>query len=175
VQGLLLSKDPLGQASGAGSPSKCGAMSSGGPSDQSNAAWDDADAGNGGGFVSFRHDDPDRAGLRRSRRHGSRARFGDDAVGRMERSRALGRHPRPLTDEESAVLRAAVGPLLRDIEATGQARPDIREEAHDDRGEDAVCAWIRDPGNRGAGGQGVTMLPCCSPGDRRPSRFLTGN
>src|SRR5258706_9307666 len=56
----------------------------------------------------------------------------------MERSRVLGRTPRPLTDEEKAVLREAVGPLLPDMDATGQTRPGIREEAHHDRGEDAT-------------------------------------
>jgi hypothetical protein len=66
------------------------------------------------------------------------------------------------------VLWAAVASLLRDMRATGQALPDIREEAHEDRGEDAVCAWIQEPG--GGSGQGVAVLLFCSPGDRL--RFL---
>jgi hypothetical protein len=139
-------------------------MSSGTPSDQSNAAWDDSDASNGGGFVNFRYDDPDRPELKAQHATPIRESFGDEAFERMERSRALGRNPRPLSEQESAILRAAVAPLLRDMEATGQALPDIREEAHEDRGEDAVCAWIQEPGS--GRGQGITVLLFCSPGDQ---------
>jgi hypothetical protein len=143
-------------------------MSSGTRSDQPNADWDDSDPNNGGGFVNLRDDDPDRAALEAQYAARMRARLGDEAFERMERSRALGRNPRPLTDEQSAVLWAAVAPLLRDLRATGRALPDIREEAHEDRGEDAVCAWIQEPG--GGFGQGIAVLLFCSPGDRR--RFL---
>lgn len=139
-------------------------MSSGTPSDQPSATWDHADPNNGGGFLSFRHDDPGRGELEAQYAARIRAQFGDEAFERMERSRMLARRPRPLTDEESAVLWAAVAPLLRDMEATGQARPDIRAEAHEDPGEDAVCAWIQEPGNRY--GQGITVLLFCSPGDQ---------
>jgi hypothetical protein len=79
----------------------------------------------------------------------------------MQRSRALWQSPRPLTDEEKAVLWEAVTPLLRDMEATGQTLPDIREEAHDDQGEDAVCAWIQEPDGRY--GQGIAVWLNCSP------------
>ena len=72
-----------------------------------------------------------------------------------------GPDPRPLTDEEKAVLREAVGPLLPDVDATRQTLPDIREEAHHDRGEDAVCAWIPEPGGRD--GQGIEVRLYCSP------------
>ena len=82
----------------------------------------------------------------------------------MERSRVLGRTPRPLTDEEKAVLREAVGPLLPDMDATVQTLPGIREEAHHDRGEDAVCAWIREPGGRD--GPGIEVWLYCSPADQ---------
>jgi hypothetical protein len=96
-------------------------MNSGAPSDQPHARWDDSDPGNGGGFVCLRHDDPARAGLEAQYAARIRARLGDEAFELMERSRALGDSPRPLTDEEKAILREAVTPLLRDMEATGQA------------------------------------------------------
>jgi hypothetical protein len=139
-------------------------MSRGTPSGQPNAGWDDSDTNNGGGFITVRHDDAGRAELEALHAAHIRARFGDEAVHRMERSRALIRNPRPLTDEETAVLWGAVTPLLRDMEATGQAVPDIRPEAHEDRGDDAVCAWIQESGDRY--GQGIAVLLFCSPGDR---------
>jgi hypothetical protein len=139
-------------------------MSSGPPSDQSSAAQGDSDLDNGGGFFRLRHDDPDRADLEAQHAERIRARFGDDAFRRMDRSRALTRTPRPLTDQEAGVLRAAVAPLLRDMEASGQALPDFREEAHEDRGEDAVCAWIQEPGS--GFGQGITVSLYCSPADQ---------
>ena len=40
------------------------------------------------------------------------------------------------------------------MDATGQARPDIRADAHQDRGEDAVCGWIQEPDGCG---QGITV------------------
>jgi hypothetical protein len=133
-------------------------MVSGTPADQSNAAWNDSDASNGGGFVNFRYDDPDRAELEAQHAARIRESFGDEAFERMERSRVLGRNPRPLSEEESAILWAAVAPLLQDMEATGQALPDIREEAHEDRGE---CGVRLDPGARqrlGARNHGVALL-----------------
>jgi hypothetical protein len=36
--------------------------------------------------------------------------------------------------------------------------PDIREEAHEDRGEDSVCAWIH---QAGGGGQGISVELYC--------------
>jgi hypothetical protein len=62
---------------------------------------------------------------------------------------------------EKAVPWEAVTPLLRDMDATGQTLPDIREEAHKDHGEDAVCAWIQEAGGRY--GQGITVWRTCSP------------
>ena len=129
----------------AGAVAYCGGMSSGNPSDQPRSVWDD--------FVSIRYDDPDRAELEAEYDARVRAKFGDQVVERMRRSLALSENPRPLTDGEKAVLRRAIAPLLRDMEATGQSLPDIREEAHHDRGEDAVCAWIWEPGERY--GQGI--------------------
>jgi hypothetical protein len=49
------------------------------------------------------------------------------------------------------------------MEATGQSPPDIWEKAHDNRGEDAVCAWIQDPGGSG---QGISVWLNCSPADQ---------
>jgi len=53
------------------------------------------------------------------------------------------------------VLRAAAAPLPRDMEATGQSLSSTREEAHDDRGQDAVCAQLQRPG--GQYGQGISI------------------
>lgn len=58
----------------------------------------------------------------------------------------LSRRPRPLTDEEQAVVRDTASPLLRDLAASGLVLPDIRYEALEDRGSEAVCAWIQGPG-----------------------------
>ena len=46
------------------------------------------------------------------------------------------------------MLRAAAAPLPRDMEATGQGLSSTREEAHDDRGQDAVCAQLQRPGGQ---------------------------
>jgi hypothetical protein len=139
-------------------------MSSGTSPDQPRSGWDDSDPNSGGGFVNIRYDDPDRAELEAQYDARMRAKFGDEAVERMQRSRALSTSPRPLTDEEKAVLRRAVAPLLRDMQATGQSLPDIREEAHHDRGEDAVCAWIQEPGGRY--GQGIEVSLYCPSADQ---------
>ncbi len=50
------------------------------------------------------------------------------------------------------------------MQAAGQAWPDIREEAHEDRVGDAVCAWIQEPGN--VYGQGIVVLLHCGAGDQ---------
>jgi hypothetical protein len=80
-----------------------------------------------------------------------RARIGDEAVDQVQRSIVLHRQPRPLASEQAAVLREAVAPVLRDLRATGETLPDIREESHHDRGEDAVCAWVEGPDRTGQG------------------------
>ena len=59
------------------------------------------------------------------------------------------------------MLRAAAAPLPRDMEATGQGLSSTREEAHDDRGQDAVCAQLQRPG--GQYGQGISIALCRSP------------
>ena len=71
-----------------------------------------------------------------------RERFGDEVVEGILRDRALHEHPRPLTENEREVLRQAAGPVLRDMAATGAVMPDIREEAHEDRGDEVVSAWV---------------------------------
>jgi hypothetical protein len=77
--------------------------------------------------------------------------LGAEAFDRMQRVRELHRHPRPLTGQEREVIRQAAAPLLRDLAAGGLAPPDIRDEAHEDRGDQAVCAWIQGPGRTGTG------------------------
>jgi len=111
---------------------------------------------NGGGFWTVRDDDPDTTAVFPDQIAAQmRARVGDEAFGRIQRqvrnTRVLMRHPRPLTDEQAAVFREAVAPLLRDLRATGETLPDIREESRHDRGEDAICAWIQGPGQAGQG------------------------
>jgi hypothetical protein len=90
------------------------------------------DANNSGGFF-------------RSREEGDaaiRARSGDELADRVLRSIKLTRRPRRLTDSEEAMLRGAMAPILRDIGATGGILPVLVPEAHEDRGDDHVCAWI---------------------------------
>jgi hypothetical protein len=71
-------------------------------------------------------------------------------------------NPRPLTEAEAKILWDAVAPLLRELDTTGQARPDIRADAHEDRGKDAACGWIQEPDGRR--GQGITVwLNCARP------------
>jgi hypothetical protein len=81
----------------------------------------------------------------------------------VQRSMALGRDPRPLSARQAAILREAVAPVLRDMEATGQALPDIRAEAHADRGAGIACVWIQDPGGAG---RGISVLPAGGRGDQ---------
>ena len=49
------------------------------------------------------------------------------------------------------MVRDTAAPLLRDLAASGLVLPDVRYEAHEDRGSEAVCAWIQGPGRTGAG------------------------
>ena len=80
-----------------------------------------------------------------------RARIGAEAVDQFQRSMVLHRQPRALASDQAAVLREVVAPVLRDLRATGETLPDIREESHHDRGQDAVCAWVQGPGQYGQG------------------------
>jgi hypothetical protein len=116
-------------------------MGSGSPPDQP-AGFRWAPGGNGGGF--FRGDDPQALAALRDT-------MGDEVFERIQLSRELHKHPRPLTDVERRVLRETVAPLLRDLAASGMSLPDIREEAREDRGDEAVCAWIQGPGVTGEG------------------------
>lgn len=86
-----------------------------------------------------------------------------DGQERRERSRALSLNPRLLSARQAAILWEAVAPLLRDMEATGQALPDIRAEAHADWGAGIVCAWIQHPGGTG---HGISVLPPGQRGDQ---------
>lgn len=81
-----------------------------------------------------------------------RARIGDEAFERHQRSRELMRHPRELTDAQKTLLWQALAPVLRDFEATGQTPPLIREHSREDLGDDAICARIE---GRGGTGQGI--------------------
>jgi hypothetical protein len=122
-----------------------------------------------GWFINIRRDDPD-GPERLAQYHADlRARVGDEVFERMQRSQELGENPRPLSSREKAVLREAVAPVLRDLEATGQTRPDIREEAHEDGGPDVVCAWIRHPAD---GGEGISVELSC--GQALRLYFLAG-
>jgi hypothetical protein len=55
-----------------------------------------------------------------------------------------------------AVLLDAAAPVLRDLLAFGGAVPEFLAEAYEDRGPEAICAWIPAPGG-GPGGQGVSV------------------
>jgi hypothetical protein len=96
---------------------------------------------NGGGH--FNRGDP---GLRAA----LRKRLGEDGFERWQRSEELHKQPRPLTDQERSLLRTTAAPVLADLAASGMGRPEIREEAHEERAA-AVCAWIQGPGRTGEG------------------------
>jgi hypothetical protein len=75
-----------------------------------------------------------------------RERFGDEEADRFRRDQELWRHPRPLTETEREVIRQAMAPVLRDLQASGAIVPDVRYEAHVDGGRDGregVHAWIK--------------------------------
>lgn len=59
---------------------------------------------------------------------------------------------RPLTENESAQLHAALGPVLHDIRVTGAILPDIREETHGEI-EGTISASVYSP--LGSGGMGI--------------------
>jgi hypothetical protein len=87
----------------------------------------------------------------------------DAADERQDRSRALSLELQPLSARQAAILRDAVAPLLRDMEATGQARPDIRPEAPGGPGPGVVCGWIQGPGGSG---RSISVLPDVQRGDQ---------
>jgi hypothetical protein len=92
-----------------------------------------------------------------------REKFGDDMVDQLLRGRELHEHPRPLTEDERAVLRQAAAPVLRDMAASGAIVLDIREEAREDRGA-AVCAWVTRAD--GVSGMGIWVQRDGSPAER---------
>jgi hypothetical protein len=107
-------------------------------------------AGTGGpfqsGFLTWRNGVPDPA-----QAEALRARLGDEAVDRLIRARELRRNPRPLTEEERAVLDAVLDPVLADLRAANAIVPGVRYESWEGRGPDFVCAWITPPGSPKAG------------------------
>src|SRR5262249_39804323 len=101
-----------------------------------------------GEMIVIRNDDPDGEKKLRAFQERMRARIGDEAFDRHQRTRELMKLPRELTDEQKASLWHALAPVLRDPEVTGQAPPLIREESREDLGEDA---WTEGPDGTGQG------------------------
>ena len=93
-----------------------------------------------------------------------REELGPEETEAARRSSELARHPRPLTNDESAELRATLAAVLADLRATGAILPDIREEAHEDSDPGVVSAWIQSP--LGMGGMGIRVLVSEPPAER---------
>jgi hypothetical protein len=94
---------------------------------------------------------------------------GPEAAEATRRSRWFARNPRALTDDERAVLRENLEPIVRDMRTTGAIVPDVLEEAHDDAGPDRVPAWIQPPASAGShsvGSQGIYIQVDLSPPER---------
>lgn len=89
--------------------------------------------------------------------------LGEEGFAHWQRSMDLDEDPRPLTDTERAVLRRAAAPLLADLAASGMPVPDIREEAHQERGLPSVSGWIQGPDGTG---EGIYVLLDSSPAQR---------
>jgi hypothetical protein len=115
----------------------------------------DVESNDGGPFHSemiiIRDGDPDGEEKLRAYHERMRARIGDEAFEHHMRTRELMKHPRELTAVQKAMLREAVAPLMRDLQAAGQAPPLICEESREDLGDDAICAWIEAPDGTGQG------------------------
>jgi hypothetical protein len=62
-----------------------------------------------------------------------RPRLGDEMVDLMLRARELALHPRPLSEEERAILDAVMNPVLADLRAAGAIVPEVRYEAWEDQ------------------------------------------
>ncbi len=116
-----------------------------------------------GSSIVVRRDDPDGPERLAQYYAGLRARFGGEVAERIQRTQELMKSPAPLSDPDRAVLRRTLAPVLRDLAATGQTLPEIREEAHHDRGDDTVCAWIQ---RSGGGGEGIEVWLPASDADR---------
>jgi hypothetical protein len=122
---------------------------------------------NAGAYQSFLFIRSGKTGSREEAAHFAelRQQFGDEAVDRMLRARALMRDPRPLTDGERSVLDATMTPLLHDLRTAGAIVPGVRYEAREDRGPDYVCAVIG-PADRTVGSQGVWVALAYSAAER---------
>jgi hypothetical protein len=71
----------------------------------------------------------------------------------------LDMHPRwPVGPDGMGSSRTRDPAELRDLAASGLPRPDIGDEAHEDRGDEAVCAWIRGPDRVTAAFPGLTTF-----------------
>jgi len=84
-----------------------------------------------------------------------RERYGDDMADNFQRSRERVRHPRPLTDSERSVIRNAVAPVLRDMEASGAIVPEILYQSSADDSRDGVTTDIA----LGGGHRGHIWIP----------------
>jgi len=71
-----------------------------------------------------------------------RLRFGDEIADRMQHFHDLHGRSRSLTENESAVFRESVGPVLRDIEASGAILPRIKEETYEGVGDEFASVWV---------------------------------
>jgi hypothetical protein len=82
-----------------------------------------------------------------------REQHGDELADRLQRLRARGGQPRPLTGDERVRLRESLAPVLHDAEASGAILPAIQEEAYADVGDESVSvmAW-------GSGGSGMGLF-----------------
>jgi hypothetical protein len=82
-----------------------------------------------------------------------RVRFGAERAERVRRDREQWSLSRPLTGGERDRLRTALGPVLRDIAASGVILPLIQEESNEAEDEEfvSVMAW-------GADGSGTGLL-----------------
>ncbi len=85
-------------------------------------------------------------------------RFGGETADTVRRSIEAQEHPRAVTGDDMAVLLDAAAPVLQDLLAFGGTVPEFLAEAHEDRGPETICAWIRQPGG-GRGGVKFVQFP----------------
>jgi hypothetical protein len=77
----------------------------------------------------------------------------------------------PLTEEDRAVLDAALEPVLADLRAAGAIVPGVRYEYWEGSGPGFVCAWITPPGSPtegpiSGGSNGVSVTRSGPAGER---------